>query len=95
LSACLEAVGDHENAVKVFLMGRKNCYTYEQGAEIAYDWMFAAMYYWLFRDKKNTDRCMKIAKTMLDDRIMREYDELEKRINTYIPAGWIKDCEIY
>ena len=94
LSACLEAVGDHKNAVKVFLMGRKNCYTYEQGAEIAYDWMFAAMYYWLFRDKKNTDRCMKKAQTMLDDRIMREYDELEKRINTYIPAGWIKDCEI-
>ena len=94
LSACLEAVGDHENAVKVFLMGRKNCHTYEQGAEIAYDWMFAAMYYWLFRDKENTNRCMKIAKTMLDDRIMREYDELEKRINTYIPAGWIRDCEI-
>ena len=94
LSACLEAVGDHENAVKVFLMGRKNCYTYEQGAEIAYDWMFAAMYYWLFRDKKNSDRCMKKAKTMLDDRIMQEYDELEKRINAYIPAGWIKDCEI-
>ena len=94
LSACLEAVGDHENAVKVFLMGRKNCYTYEQGAEIAYDWMFAAMYYWLFRDKKNSDRCMKKAKTMLDDCIMREYDELEKRIKTYIPAGWIKDCEI-
>ena len=95
LSACLEAVGDHENAVKVFLMGRKNCYTYEQGAEIAYDWIFAAMYYWLFRDQENTGRCMKKAKTMLDDRIMREYDELEKRINTYIPAGWIKDCEIY
>ena len=94
LSARLEAVGDHDNAVKVFLMGRKNCHTYEKGAEIAYDWMFAAMYYWLFRDKKNTDRCIKIAKTMLDDRIMREYDELEKRINTYIPAGWIRDCEI-
>ena len=94
LSACLEAVGDHENAVKVFLMGRKNCHTYEQGAEIAYDWMFAAMYYWLFRDKKNSDRCMKKAKTMLDDRIIREYDELAKRINAYIPAGWIKDCEI-
>ena len=94
LSARLEAVGDHDNAVKVFLMGRKNCHTYEQGAEIAYDWMFAAMYYWLFRDKENTDRCMKKAKTMLDDRIMREYDELEKRINTYIPAGWIRDCEI-
>lgn len=94
LSARLEAVGDHENSVKVFLMGRKNCYTYEQGAEIAYDWMFAAMHYWLFRDKKNTDRCMKIAKTMLDDSIMREYDELAKRINAYIPAGWIRDCEI-
>ena len=94
LSARLEAVGDHDNAVKVFLLGKKNCHTYEKGAEIAYDWMFAAMYYWLFRDKKNTDRCMKIAKTMLDDRIMREYDELEKRINTYIPAGWIRDYEI-
>ena len=95
LSARLEAVGDHDNAVKVFLLGRKNCHTYEKGAEVAYDLIFAAMYYWLFRDKKNSDRCMTLAESMLDDdRMKMEYLELQKRMKTYTPAEWIKDGEI-
>ena len=94
LSARLEAVGDHENAVKVFLMGRKNCHTYERGAEVAYDWIFAAMYYWLFRDEYNMHSCMAKAEQMLDEHSQREYDELKRRILTYKPSTWVKDCEI-
>ena len=95
LSARLEAVGDHENAVKVFLLGRKNCHTYEKGADVAYDLMFAAMYYWLFRDNCNALRCMEQAEEILDDEPARkEYRELQKRIKNYIPAEWIKDHEI-
>ena len=94
LSARLEAVGDHESAVKVFLMGRKNCHTYEEGAEVVYDWMFAAMYYWLFRDKYNMHSCMARAEQMLDEHSQREYDELKRRILTYKPSTWIKEEEI-
>ena len=94
LSARLEAVGDHENAVKVFLLGRKNCHTYEKGAEVVYDWMFAAMYYWLFKDEHNMHRCMARAEQMLDEHSQREYNELKRRILTYTPASWIKENEI-
>ena len=94
LSARLEAVGDHESAVKVFLMGRKKCHTYEEGAEVVYDWMFAAMYYWLFRDKYNMHSCMAKAEQMLDEHSQREYDELKRRILTYKPSSWIKEEEI-
>ena len=94
LSARLEAVGDHDNAVKVFLMGRKNCHTYEKGAEAVYDWMFAAMYYWLFKDEYNMHSCMARAEQMLDEHSQREYDELKRRILTYTPASWIKESEI-
>ena len=94
LSARLEAVGDHDNAVKVFLMGRKNCHTYEKGAEVVYDWMFAAMYYWLFKDEYNMHSCMARAEQMLDEHSQREYDELKRRILTYTPANWIKESEI-
>ena len=94
LSARLEAVGDHENAVKVFLMGRKNCHTCEEGAKVVYDWMFAAMYYWLFRDKYNMHSCMARAEQMLDEHSQREYDELKRRILTYKPSTWIKEEEI-
>lgn len=94
LSARLEAVGDHDNAVKVFLLGRKNCHTYEKGAEVAYDWMFAAMYYWLFKDKHNMHSCMARAEQMLDEHNQREYDELKRRILTYQPSSWIKEEEI-
>ena len=94
LSARLEAVGDHESAVKFFLMGRKNCHTYEEGAEVVYDWMFAAMYYWLFRDKYNMHSCMARAEQMLDEHSQREYDELKRRILTYKPSTWIKEEEI-
>ena len=94
LSARLEAVGDHDNAVKVFLMGRKKCHTYEEGAEVVYDWMFAAMYYWLFRDEYNMYRCMAKAEQMLDEHSQREYAELKRRILTYKPSSWIKEEEI-
>lgn len=94
LSARLEAVGDHDNAVKVFLMGRQNCHTYETGAEVIYDWLFAAMYYWLFKDEHNLHRCLSQAESMLDDRSQREYDELKRRILTCRPSSWIKDEEI-
>ena len=94
LSARLEAVGDHKNAVKVFLMGRKNCHTYEEGAEVVYDWMFAAMYYWLFRDEYNMYSCMAKAEQMLDEYSQREYDELKRRILTCKPSSWIKEEEI-
>ena len=94
LSARLEAVGDHDNAVKVFLLGRKNCHTYEKGAEVAYDWMFAAMYYWLFKDKHNMHSCMARAEQMLDEHSQREYNELKRRILTCQPSSWIKEEEI-
>ena len=94
LSACLEAVGDHENAVKVFLMGRKKCHTYEKGAEVIFDWMFAAMYYWLFLDMPNANRCMGNAKELLDSRTLEEFGALEDRIQKYRPSEWIKDEEI-
>lgn len=94
LSACLEAVGDHENAVKVFMIGRKNCPSYEKGAEVIFDWMFAAMYYWLFLDMENAVRCMAKAQTMLDSRTVKEYSELEARMQKYRPTEWIKDDEI-
>ena len=94
LSARLEAVGDHDNAVKVFLLGRKNCHTYEKGAEVAYDWIFAAMYYWLFKDKHNMHSCMARAEQMLDEHSQREYDELKRRILTCQPSSWIKEEEI-
>ena len=94
LSARLEAVGDHDNAVKVFLLGRKNCHTYEKGAEVAYDLIFAAMYYWLFKDEYNMHSCMARAEQMLDKHSQREYDELKRRILTYQPSTWIKEEEI-
>ena len=94
LSACLDAVGDHENAVKVFLMGRKKCHTYEKGAEVIFDWMFAAMYYWLFLDMPNANRCMENAKELLDSRTLEEFGTLEERIQKYRPSEWIKDEEI-
>ncbi len=94
LSARLEAVGDHDNAVKVFLMGRKNCHTYEKGAEVVYDWMFAAMYYWLFKDEHNMHRCMARAEQMLDKHSQREYNELKRRILTYQPSAWIKEQDL-
>ena len=95
LSACFEAVGDHENAVKVFLLGRKKCYTYENGTEVIFDWMFAAMYYWLFLDMPNAKRCMENAKRLLDSRTQKEFNELEARMHKYRPSEWIKDEDIY
>ncbi len=94
LSACLEAIGDHENAVKAFITGRKYCQNYEEKSEVIYDWMFAAMYYWLFRDMSNAMRCMDHAKLMLDKQTEKEFQELERRMKTYVPADWIKDDEI-
>ena len=94
LSARLEAVGDHDNAVKVFLLGRKNCHTYEKGTEVAYDLIFAAMYYWLFKDEHNMHRCMARAEQMLDKHSQREYNELKRRILTCQPSSWIKEEEI-
>lgn len=94
LSACLEAVGDHANAVKVFLLGRKKCHTYEKDAEVIFDWMFAAMYYWLFLDMPNANRCMENAKELLDSRTLEEFGALEDRIQKYRPSEWIKDEEI-
>ena len=94
LSACLEAVGDHANAVKVFLLGRKKCHTYEKSAEVIFDWMFAAMYYWLFLDIPNAKRCMENAKELLDSRTLKEFGELEVRMQKYRPSEWIKDEEV-
>ena len=94
LSARLEAVGDHDAAVKVFRMGRNACGDCERGAEVVYDWMFAAMYYWLFRDMDHALRCMARAKTMLDKDSETEYRELERRLKTYRSAEWIGEEEV-
>ena len=95
LSACLEAVGDHENAVKVFRTGRSRCSIYEDGAQVVYDWLYAAMYYWLFLDMDNARRCMALAKELSDEDSAAEYEELERRMRTYRPSEWIKDEEIF
>ena len=94
LSACLEAVGDHENAVRVFRTGRSRCRICEEGAQVVYDWLYAAMYYWLFRDMDNARRCMALAKELTDGDSAAEYAELERRMRTYRPSEWIKDEEI-
>ena len=94
LSACLEAIGDHEKAVDVFIKGRKQCYNYEKDAEIAYDWIFAAMYYWLFHDMDNAKRCMNNAKETLDVSSSKEYKELKNRMRCYNPIQWINEDDI-
>ena len=75
-------------------MGRKKCHTHEKGAEVIFDWMFAAMYYWLFLDMPNANRCMENAKELLDSRTLEEFGALEDRIQKYRPSEWIKDEEI-
>ncbi len=95
LSACLEAVGDHENAVRVFRTGRSRCRIYEEGAQVVYDWLYAAMYYWLFQDMDNARRCMAQAKALTDGDSAAEFEELERRMRTYRPSEWIKDEEIF
>ena len=94
LSARLEAAGDHENAVKVFKIGQKQCERNEEKIECVYDFLHAAMYYWLFHRECDMHRCMARAGEMLDEHCQREYNELKRRISTYSPAGWIKDDEI-
>ena len=94
LSARLEAVGDHENAVKVFQFGQKQCEHNEEKIECVYDLLHAAMYYWLFRRVYDMHSCMARAEQMLDEHSQREYDELKRRILTYTPASWIKENEI-
>ncbi len=94
LSARLEAVGDHKNAVKVFQIGQKQCEHKEEKIECVYDLLHAAMYYWLFRRVYDMHSCMAIAEQMLDEHSQREYDELKRRILTYTPANWIKESEI-
>jgi hypothetical protein len=56
--------------------------------------MFAAMYYWLFKDEHNMHRCMARAEQMLDEHSQREYDELKRRILTYQPSAWIKKDDL-
>ena len=94
LSARLEAVGDHKNAVKVFQIGQKQCEHDEENIECVYDLLHAAMYYWLFRRVYDMHSCMARAEQMLDEHSQREYDELKRRILTYTPASWIKENEI-
>lgn len=94
LSARLEAVGDHENAVKVFQFGQKQCEHNEEKIECVYDLLHAAMYYWLFRRVYDMHSCMARAEQMLDEHSQLEYDELKRRILTYTPANWIKESEI-
>ena len=94
LSARLEAVGDHKNAVKVFQIGQKQCEHDEEKIESVYDLLHAAMYYWLFRRVYDMHSCMARAEQMLDEHSQREYDELKRRILTYTPASWIKENEI-
>ena len=94
LSARLEAVGDHKNAVKVFQIGQKQCEHDEEKIECVYDLLHAAMYYWLFRRVYDMHSCMARAEQMLDEHSQREYDELKRRILTYTPASWIKENEI-
>ena len=94
LSARLEAVGDHKNAVKVFQIGQKQCEHNEEKIECVYDLLHAAMYYWLFRRVYDMHSCMARAEQMLDEHSQREYDELKRRILTYTPTNWIKESEI-
>ena len=94
LSARLEAVGDHKNAVKVFQIGQKQCEHDGEKIECVYDLLHAAMYYWLFRRVYDMHSCMARAEQMLDEHSQREYDELKRRILTYKPSTWIKEEEI-
>ena len=94
LSARLEAVGDHENAVKVFQLGQKQCEHNEEKIECVYNLLHAAMYYWLFRRVYDMHSCMARAEQMLDEHSQREYDELKRRILTYTPANWIKEEDL-
>ena len=94
LSARLEAVGDHKNAVKVFQFGQKQCEHNEEKIECVYDLLHAAMYYWLFRRVYDMHSCMARAEQMIDEHSQREYNELKRRILTYTPASWIKEYEI-
>ena len=91
LSARLEAVGDHINAVKVFKMGQTLCGRHEENIECVYDLLHAAMYYWLYRMEYPMHGCMARAEQMLDEHSQREYDELKRRILTYKPSSWIKE----
>ena len=94
LSARLEAVGDHKNAVKVFQIGQKQCEHDEEKIECVYDLLHAAMYYWLFHRVYDMHSCMARAEQMIDEHSQREYNELKRRILTYTPASWIKENEI-
>ena len=94
LSARLEAVGDHKNAVKVFQIGQKQCEHDEEKIECVYDLLHAAMYYWLFRRVYDMHSCMARAEQMIDEHSQREYNELKRRILTYTPASWIKEEDL-
>ena len=94
LSARLEAVGDHENAVKVFKKGQTLCEGHEEKIECVYDLLHAAMYYWLYRMEYKMHGCMARAEQMLDEQSQREYDELKRRILTYKPSSWIKEEDL-
>ena len=94
LSAKLEAVGDHENAVKVFKMGQALCERHEENTECVYDLLHAAMYYWLFHREYKMHGCMVRAEQMLDEHSQQEYDELKRRILTYKPSSWIKEEDL-
>ena len=94
LSARLEAVGDHENAVKVFKMGQMLCERHEENIESVYDLLHAAMYYWLYRMKYPMHGCMARAEQILDEHSQKEYDELKRRILTYKPSSWIKEEDL-
>lgn len=94
ISACLEAIGDHKNSVEVFKIGQKKCKKNEEIAKNVYDWLYAAMYYWLFREKYKTLGCMAQAEQYLNEFSNHEYEELKRRILTYTPSAWITDEDI-
>ncbi|MBO5923971.1 MAG: hypothetical protein J6Q81_05605 [Lentisphaeria bacterium] len=94
LSARLEATGDHASALKVFLMGRKECSKLAENIECVYDLLYAAMYSWLYRKNDQLQSFMEKAAGLLDNQSRREYNELQRRIQTYPAAAWIKASEL-
>ena len=94
LSARLEALGDHVNAVRVFKMGQKLCERNEEKIECVYDLLHAAMYYWLYHMKYKMHSCMAKAEQLLDGQSKAEYEELKRRILAYKPSSWIREEDL-
>ena len=52
------------------------------------------MYSWLYRKNDQLQSFMEKAAGLLDNQSRREYNELQRRIQTYPAAAWIKASEL-